>query len=566
MARRAHYLNNEKLPLPSTAYAYTEEMMEELAKSKESLLHFTENYFTIVNVDEGEQKIKLYPAQRRVLKSLCKHRFVITLASRQCGKSTMMCAYSLWKACFNKHQRIVIAANREDTAIEIFGRIRLAYEQLPNWLKPGVEKWGETAMKLENGSHLSVETTSMNTGRGKSANLIIIDEMAFIPQNIMSQFWKSISATISSSQTAQIFVVSTANGTDNLFYELYREATSISPDNGESKWHAESISWQDVPGRGKKWKEEMLASLNGDEEAFAQEYDNKFLSIGTGSIDENFIEELRHNVQNPIMVLDNGHYNIYEMPHRSRIYAGGVDVSDGIGDAASVVSIWDITDLGNIKQVAEYHNREIDPLSFTRKVYQIALQWGSPILSIERNNMGGTVVDTLVETYGYTRLLDHVPNRHDDYNKRGIFSHTNVRYDAVTNMRYFVNLLRCVHIRSAGLVEEMRTFVKHPNGVWKKQQGRNIWDDRVLSMIWGLFVLENGIAEKYYEILSRDRNGKVSQIIDENMFFEAMPVGELRASLDGYYYDEPPPLSFDSVNINLDAEDLNYLYGILPSQ
>jgi hypothetical protein len=254
------------------------------------------------------------------------------------------------------------------------------------------------------------------------------------------------------------------------------------------------------------------------------------------------------------------------MPHRSRIYAGGVDVSDGIGDAASVVSIWDITDLGDIKQVAEYHNREIDPLSFTRKVYQIALQWGSPILSIERNNMGGTVVDTLVETYGYTRLLDHVPNRHDEYNKRGIFSHTNVRYDAVTNMRYFVNLLRCVHIRSAGLVEELRTFVKHPNGVWKKQQGRNIWDDRVLSMMWCLFVLENGIAEKYYEILSRDRNGKVSQIIDENMFFEAIPVGELRASLDGYYYDEPPPMAFNSVNINLDTEDLNYLYGILPSQ
>ena len=61
MSRRSHYLNNEKLPLPSTSYAYTEEMLEELAKSKESLLHFTENYFTIVNIDEGEQKIKLYP-------------------------------------------------------------------------------------------------------------------------------------------------------------------------------------------------------------------------------------------------------------------------------------------------------------------------------------------------------------------------------------------------------------------------------------------------------------------------------------------------------------------------
>lgn len=704
MSKRSHYLNNENLPLPSTAYSYTQEMMEDLLKSKNSLLHFVENHFTIVNVDEGEQTIKLYPAQKRILKALCKHRFVVTLASRQSGKaldvdtpimtptgfvrmgdlktgdqvygsddkpcnvihafdilynrkcykvifdngseiiadadhlwstqanndhetsvktteqikqtltthhripkndqyfyikdiqevesrpvrcisvdspdhlylagkdlipthnSTLMCAYTLWKACFNKHQRIVIAANREDTAIEIFGRIRLAYEHLPNWLKPGVEKWGETAMKLENGSHLSVETTSMNTGRGKSANLIIIDEMAFIAPNIITQFWKSISATISSSKTAQIFVVSTANGTDNLFYQLYKEATSIDPESTDAKWHAETIGWQDVPGRGKKWKEEILASLNGDEDAFAQEYDNKFLSIGVGSIDENFIAELRHRVQAPIITLDNGHYNVFEMPDKDHIYIAGVDVSDGIGDAASVVEVFDVTDLGNIRQVAEYHNREIDPLSFTRKVYQIALQWGSPILAIERNNMGGTVVDTLVETYAYTRLLDYVPNRHDDYNRRGIFSHTNIRYDAVVNMRYWVNLLHCVHLRSPGIVEELRTFVKHPNGVWKKQQGRNIWDDRVMAMIWALFSLENGVAEKYFEIITRDRNGKVSQIRDENMFFETMPLGELKASLEGYYYDEPPPLSFDTLNINLDPEDLNYLYGSDTSQ
>lgn len=562
MAKRAHYLNNEKLPLPSTSYTWTEEMMQELARSRESLLHFTENYFTIINVDEGEQKIKLYPAQRRVLKSLCKNRFVITLASRQCGKSTMMCAYSLWKACFNKHQRIVIAANREDTAIEIFARIKLAYEQLPNWLKPGVEKWGETAMKLENGSYLSVETTSMNTGRGKSANLIIVDEMAFIPKNIMDQFWKSISATISSSKTAQIFVVSTANGTDNMFYELYKKATSIDPESQDKDWHAECIGWQDVPGRGKKWRDDMLASLNGDEDAFAQEYDNKFLALGTGAVDESYIEQLRKQVQtNVLMTLDNGHYNIFELPDKTHTYVMGVDVSDGIGDAASVAEIFDITDLSDIKQVAEYHNREIDPLSFARKIYQMAMQWGSPLVAIERNNMGGGVVDTLTETYGYNRLLDFVPNKHAEYNKRGIFSHTNIRYDAVTNMRYWVHLLKCVKFRGAGIIEELRTFVKYPNGHWKKQQGKNIWDDRVMAMIWALFALENGVAEKYYDIISRDRNGKVSHIVDENMFFESHPLGELRASLDGYYYDEPMPLSFDSKTIGFDPEDVSFLYN-----
>lgn len=558
ISKRTHYLNNENLPLPETKHDYTPEMIEEIARSKKDLIHFAQNYFIIVNVDDGIKKIELYPAQKRILKSLCKHRFVITLASRQVGKSTLMCVYSLWRACFNKHQRIVIAANREDTAIEIFSRVKLAYEQLPNWIKPGVEKWGETGMKLENGSYLSVETTSVNTGRGKAANLIIVDEMAFIAPNIMSQFWKSISATISSSKTSQIFVVSTANGTDNMFYEIYKKATSVDPESTDDQWHAESIHWTDVPGRGKKWKEAMLASLNGDEEAFAQEYDNKFISTGGGSVDEEFIEELRSKVQDPIMELDDGHYKIYDFPDKSKVYVMGVDVSDGIGEAASVVEVFDITDLGMIKQVAEYHNRTAEPLTFTRKLYQMALQWGMPIIGIERNNMGGTVVDTLVSNYHYTRLIDYLPSKQADFTRRGIFSHTNVRHDAVLNMRYWVHMLKCVDIRSGSLIEEMRTFVKHSNGIWKKINGKNIWDDRVMAMIWALFSIENGIAEKYFDVYDRDRNGKVSKLTDPNMFYESMQLSELRQSIDPVYYNASP-VYFNTADSFTEA-DYKYLY------
>jgi hypothetical protein len=559
-SKRTHYLNNENLPLPATKHNYTPEMIEEIAKCKKDLIYFAQSYFTIINIDDGEKKIELYPAQKRVLKSLCKNRFVVTLASRQVGKSTLMCVYSLWKACFIKHQRIVIAANREDTAIEIFSRVKMAYEQLPNWLKPGVEKWGETGMKLENGSYLSVETTSPNTGRGKATNLIIVDEMAFIAPNIMAQFWKSVSATISSSKTAQIFVVSTANGTDNMFYEIYKNATSAAPTEGLDQWHAETIHWSDVPGRGKKWKESMLASLNGDEEAFAQEYDNKFISTGSGSVDEAFIDDMRQKAREPILQLDDGHYKIFDLPDKTHVYTIGVDVSDGIGEAASVAEVYDITDLGDIKQVAEYHNRQIEPLAFTRKLYQIALQWGSPMLAIERNNMGGTVVDTLVTSYHYTRLLDFLPSKQSDRNKRGVFSHTNVRHDSVLNMRYWVNHLRCVDVRSGGLIDEFRTFVKHSNGIWKKNGSRNTWDDRVMATVWALFVLENGIVEKYYDVYERDRNGKVSKLVDPYGFYEYAPISELTLAVDPVFKGQMP-VYFDPSAAEFSQEDINYLYA-----
>ena len=76
------------------------------------------------------------------------------MASRQVGKTTLMTIYALWIACFNEDQRILIVANKEQTAISIFKRVRLAYEELPNFLKPGVEEYGKTSMQLSNGSSI----------------------------------------------------------------------------------------------------------------------------------------------------------------------------------------------------------------------------------------------------------------------------------------------------------------------------------------------------------------------------------------------------------------------------
>ena len=67
-----------------------------------------------------------------------------------------MTIYALWNACFNEDQRVLVVANKEGTAIEIFQRIRLAYEELPNWLKPGVKEYGKASMTLANGSRIGI--------------------------------------------------------------------------------------------------------------------------------------------------------------------------------------------------------------------------------------------------------------------------------------------------------------------------------------------------------------------------------------------------------------------------
>ena len=80
------YLRNKKLPRSDTDFKFTPAMVAEMEKCREDILHFATNYFYITNIDEGVQKIKLYPAQKRILKALQKNRFVVLSAARQSGK------------------------------------------------------------------------------------------------------------------------------------------------------------------------------------------------------------------------------------------------------------------------------------------------------------------------------------------------------------------------------------------------------------------------------------------------------------------------------------------------
>ena len=181
--------------------------------------------------------------------------------------TTLMTIYSLWHACFNSDQRILVVANKEDTAKEIFSRIRMAYEELPNYLKPGVVEYGKESMKLTNGSVIGISTTTGTAARGQSINLMLLDELAFIEPHIVDQFWKSVFPVISSSKKSKIFIASTANGTNNLFYRIWSGA--IEDKNG---WGHDKILWNEIPGRDAMWKYDTMRTI-GSEEAFSQEFE-----------------------------------------------------------------------------------------------------------------------------------------------------------------------------------------------------------------------------------------------------------------------------------------------------
>ena len=505
--KRDFYLGNPNLPTENSKFEWTPKMLKELKKATQNLLYFAETFFYIVNLDRGREKINLHSCQKRSLRKMRDNRFFILLASRQIGKTTMMTIYTLWHACFNNDQRILIVANKEGTAKEIFSRIRMAYEELPNWLKPGVSEYGKESLKFTNGTTIGISTTTGTAARGQSINVLVLDELAFIEPHLVESFWKSVYPVISSSKKSKVFIASTANGTDNLFYKIWNGA--IEETNG---WGFDRILWNEIPGRDEKWQIETMRTI-GSQEAFDQEFGCQFLSTGEMAINEEIFEFLKINCIKPKIIMEEEHYKIWREPDDHGIYVVGVDIAEGLGQNASVIQILDLKDLTNIEQVAVYHSTEINPFHFTQKLYEILLQWGSPPALIERNNCGAQVVEQLYFNLRYANVVTYGVNQGKiKNNKVGVLAHTNTKYRCITNMRYFVNELKAVNVREIETLIEIKNFVKYPNGKWAAKPGVNMLDDRVMALGWALMVLDNEVVQRYYEVLRQDDNGRPAEL------------------------------------------------------
>lgn len=81
---------NNNLRAEGEKINYTPAMIKEYVKCKQDIIHFAENYFKIVTIDDGEIHIKLHEYQKRMLKAFVEEdeerRHIVVVSSRQIGK------------------------------------------------------------------------------------------------------------------------------------------------------------------------------------------------------------------------------------------------------------------------------------------------------------------------------------------------------------------------------------------------------------------------------------------------------------------------------------------------
>ena len=170
--------------------------------------------------------------------------------------STTVLAYFLHYLLFNPDVKVAILANKANTAKDLLDKWKIAYENLPRWMQHGVVEWNKHNVTLENGSKIVASATSSSAIRGSSLNAVLLDEFAFVPQNIAENFFRSVYPVITSGTQTKMVIMSTPNGI-NHFHKIWMNAI-----NKKNDYVPVEARWFDVPGRDEAFKKSTIANTS----------------------------------------------------------------------------------------------------------------------------------------------------------------------------------------------------------------------------------------------------------------------------------------------------------------
>lgn len=469
------YLGNPKLKRVGEEISFTQDQALEIQKCLVDPVYFIKTYVKIVNVDKGLVPFDMWKFQEDMVNEFHNNRFSICKMPRQVGKTTTTVGYMLWCVLFQEDYNIAILANKGQLAQEILSRIQKAYEYLPKWLQQGIIVWNKRNIELENGSKIYAYATSAAGVRGGTYNLVFLDEFAFVPHNMATEFFTSTYPVISSGKTTKVIIVSTPNGL-NMFYKMWTDAVE-----GRSTYKPIEVHWSMVPGRDDKWKEETIR--NTSEEQFRQEFETEFIGSSATLISGSKLRTLAFH--DPIESYDG--FSIYEQPQKGHFYIATVDPSEGVGHDYSTINVIDVT-VAPYKQVAKYRNNKIPLLLLPTVVYTVATKYNEAFVLVETNNIGQQVVDILHYDLEYENIYKTEHHNIKGQSISGGFKRSvsfgvkmtkSVKKIGCANLKTLVENNKLI-VNDFDTIAEMNTFVRDKD-TYKAEEGNN--DDLVMGLV-----------------------------------------------------------------------------------
>ena len=387
------YNGNRSLKQIGYVLQYTYDNIQEILKCKDDPVYFITTYCQIVSLD-SEQLIpfNLFDYQKKFVNTIHNNRKVISMQPRQMGKSQTVAAYILWFTLFNNNKTVAILAYKSDAAMEILSRYQLMFENVPLWMQQGIKTWNKGDVELENGSSVFTAATSSSGIRGKSVNLLYVDEVAIVPNNIADDFFTSVYPVVSAGETTKIILTSTPLGY-NHFWKFWNDA-----ENKLNGFAPLRVEYWEHPKRNEQWAKEQKALL-GD-----IKYNQEVLCAFLGSSNTLINADTIARLSSKPFVYSKDKLDIIIEPQLNHSYFISVDTSRGVEQDYSAFTVIDTTNYP-FMVVAKFRDSSISPLLYPDIIHKVAKDYNRAYVLVEINDNGQQIADILHNDLEYDNMM-----------------------------------------------------------------------------------------------------------------------------------------------------------------
>lgn len=525
------------------------EQLKEYARIMKDVPYALRTYLqTYDNTQKKYVPLELFPDQIQLINDYETYNENITRKYRQAGVTTVTAAWiskKLQTAKSTEPERVLLIANKKDTAVEMANKVRHFLEQWPDWINVGFspDKNSESRFKLNNGCEVKAVATSADALRGYTPTILVFDEAAYIEAG--EDFWAASMASLSTG--GKIILVSTPNGYDPIYYGVYDQAL-----RGLNDFHITDLRWfkdprytkdlrwvkcqdichymlnreqyddnevvlydfdmekyQELEEEGYKpfssWFESMSKKFKYDRRKIAQELECDFLGSGDGVISGDVQENIAKNmIRVPKEKYMQGTFWQWKEPIQGHRYIMGVDVSRGDSEDFSAISIIDFDER---EQVAEYIGK-IPPDDLASVAYKWGILYEAFIVIDITGGMGVATSRKLQEMNYKNLYIDGINTKNIwEYNSKAMekipgLSFNNKRTQIVA--AFEEQLRKGFAVRSSRLLNELNTFV-YLNGRPDHMKGTH--DDAIMGLSMALYV-----ADMSFNQLEKNENANKAML------------------------------------------------------
>lgn len=416
---------------------------------------------------------KVEPIPMRCIQVDCDdHLFAVTRSYILTHNTVTLALYALHCAIFQAGFVVGITSFKNKNVVDVMSRVRLTYEKLPMFLKPVVTLYNRFTIEFASKSTIYGEVTSEGALRGRTNNLAIIDEFAFVKPSIAEEFYTSLLPSLTAdgeeSSTKAIFI-STPNGSSGLYAQLAFGAMA-----GKNGFKYHKVDHNRIPGRSEAFRQKMIDKMGRNR--YEQEYEGAFLSDKGTLVNSRVIESIK--TKDPEWVY--GDIRFFRTDLSGRKLAMACDVSEGIGKDSHAFQVFD---LETLEQVAEYENNDMSQTYYAKQIIKgidklFELGADEVYYTVENNGVGTGVLRLLENSQ--SEALERATMISDADGKRtGLKTTGPTKKQSCADLKDLIEMDK-MKINSELLKVQLKFFIKKGNS-FAAESGMH--DDLVMACV-----------------------------------------------------------------------------------